>query len=101
MAGGREEKKEQIDVRRPEQLRGDVHAPRQVRRVRENENHGNGGQRERPRVEDVDAPAVLVPADEFLREEANRNHHELQGEQVGREAEKKIDTEDDWQQTER
>jgi hypothetical protein len=88
-------------MRRAEQLRGDVLAPRQVGRIREKEDRRHDGERERRRVEDVDVPAVLVPADEFLREEADRNHDELQREQVIPEAEKKIDAEDDWKRTER
>ena len=90
----------QVHVRRIELRGGNVPAPGDVARAGGQQDKRKHRQRKRRGVEDVHAPAVLVPADQLLRGQPKRHHRELQIEPVRLEPEEQIDAEDDGKRSE-
>ena len=86
---------DQVDVGWEQLGGGDLDAVRDVGRARRQKDQRDDAQGERRRVEDVCAPAVLVPAKELLGAVPERHQEELQGKPLGPEPEEQVDAEDD------
>ena len=72
----------------------------QVGRAGEQQHERANRQRQRRRVEDVRAPAVLLPADQLLGAEADGDEQELEGEPLRHEPQEQVDAEDDRKRAE-
>ena len=95
-----DQKQHEVDPRREDQRRRDLRPPGQLGGVGGDEHERKGHQRERRRVEDVRQPAITVPPDEFLAQESDRDHQELEVEPIVLEPQEQIDAEDDRHRSE-
>ena len=95
-----DEEDREIHVRRIELGFRDQEAPRHVGRIEEQQEYRHHRQRERRGVEDVRVHAVALPAQELLRDEADRHHHELPIEPRVLEPEEQREAEDDGKRAE-
>ena len=95
LAGQADQEDEQVDLRRAVEGGGDLLAPGEIGGAGQDQPQREQPQRERRWVEDVDPAAVLLPADQVLRREPQRDQQELEVEPVRLEPEEQVDAEDD------